>query len=279
MIQPAADTYQFHLGRPAYIRTTTLGVLMLLACLLCAAGAIALSGTVWTSYNHTLTPYLKWQDALVGLLWSVALITFGGSLFIAWFLRALWHGYRKGMLTLVGASSLTVRDLAAGNLGSIFWLMNTAFWCFVLMLVGLLPAVLIGWTLSFSNPVLIAFATALAIVLSLGGLGVSLIALIVIVVGCVGAVSFCRKLGTPQTYVLNSHSVLRIDQLALSIVYPGKPETMLDLKQLDADDLRILLTLLHQGWLHVEGVWNPGLGEEIQAALKEVTHEPKPVLA
>ncbi len=269
MIQPAPDTYRFHLGRSSYIRVSVFSTLMLVSLLTCALIALLLSSALWPTYTHDFTPYLKWQDALVALLWFSAFISLGGSVFVIRFLYALYCGYRTGMLTLVKDSSLVVRDLAAENLASIFWIMNSAFWCFVAVLVGLLPMMLIGWTLHLPHPALIVIASGTAVVLSLAGLVASVVAGSFIVVGCIGVISFCRKLGGAYTYTLSSHAALRIDNYVLTVTYPGMPESMLDLRLLSEDDVRLLLSLLHEHWIGVRYAGNPGLGKEIEAALKE----------
>jgi hypothetical protein len=173
------------------------------------------------------------------------------------------------MLTLVGNSSLAVRDLSPENLASICWMMHSVFWCFVAALVGLVPEVLIGWTLHLSHPVLVVLGTAIAVVLSLAGLVVSVVSVGFIAIGYIGAISFCRKLGSSHLYKLSNHTTLRIDNFVLTIIYPGAPESMIDLNLLDKDDQRQLLALLRKRWIDAQYVWNPELGEEIEVALEE----------
>ncbi len=150
------------------------------------------------------------------------------------------------MLTLVRNRSLTVRDLSAENFVSVLWMMNSAFWCFVAVLVGLLPEVLIQWTLHLSNLLLAILTTALTVVLGIGGLALSLVAIGFIVLSLVGVVSFCRKLGAPQTYELGNRTVLHINRLVLTIMSPGKQESIIDLKLLDPADQTTLLSLLSE---------------------------------
>lgn len=235
--------------------------------LLGAIIALAVSKQLWTTYNHDFTFYLKWQDALEFLLWFVSFIALGGSVLVLRFLAALRSGYRKGMVILVGQDALIVRDLVAENLTCVFWMVHSAFWCFVMVLVGLLPEMLIGWTLHLPTLLLTIFATAIALVLSLVGLVVSGIAATFIVIGCIGAISFCRKLGAAQHYQLSNHIALRIDSSVLTIIYPGTPESMIDLRLLDEHDRRRLLALLREYWIDAQQVWNPTLGKEIEQAL------------
>jgi hypothetical protein len=266
MIQPALDTYRFHLGRSSYLRISVLSVLMLASLLTCALIALVLSNMLLPTYMHNFTPYLKWQDALVALLWFITFISLGGSIFVVRFLYALHCGYTKGMLILVKDNALTVRDLAAENLGSIFWIMNSSFWCFVAVLVGLLPSMLIGWTMHLAHPILAAIATGAAVMLSLGGLIISVVAGSFIVVGCIGVISFCRKLGAAHTYALSSHAVFRIDNYVLTITCPGTPESMLDLRLLAQGDASLLLALLHEHGVNVQHAPLAELDKEIEAA-------------
>jgi len=247
-----------------------LSVLMLANLLVCALLALLLSNILWSSYVHNFTPYLKWQDALVALLWFVAFIALGGSVFVLRFLYALHCGTKKGMLVLEKGATLIVRDLAAENLASIFWMLHSAFWCFVAVLTGLLPLILLGWTTRLSPFALAIIATGVAGVISLGGLIVSVVAGIFIVFGCVGVVSFCRRLGGAQEYPLASGVVLRIDNCVLTITCSGMSESMVDLKLLAEDDARQFFSLLREYWIRAGHAWNPALDKEIEDALDEV---------
>jgi len=267
MPQSVKGTYRFYLGRSSYRRITMRGGLVLGGFLLIAIAALIVSKQLWTTYNHQFTFYLKWQDALEFLLWFVSFLALGGCVFVLRFFFALRSGYRKGMIILAGQDSLIVRDLVAENLTSIFWIMHSAFWCFVGVLVGMLPEMFIGWTLHLPNIVLAVFATAIAIALSLAGLVVSGIAGTFIIIGCIGAISFCRKLGAAQRYRLSNHIALRIDSSVLTIIYPGTPESMIDLRLLDEHDRRRLLALLREYWIDAQQAWNPALGKEIEKAL------------
>jgi len=223
---------------------------------------------LYPTYAHTFTPYLKWQDALVALCWYITFISLGGCVLIGRFLFALRAGYTSAML-VVSESALIVRDLSHENLSSIFWLVGTSLTCALTALAGLLPEMLLGWTLHLSSPLLVVLATGVTIVLSLAGLALTLPFLSFVVIGIVGSVSFCRKMGSPQTYRLTNQASLSIDGFVLTIIYPDAPESMIDLKILDAGDQRHLLHLLREHWIGIPGPWNPQLGAEIEAALEE----------
>ena len=250
---------------------------MLSGLLVCAIVAITLCTMLWGTYNHHFTFTIKWQDMLMALLGFITFTACGGCIFVVRFLYALHGGYHKSMILLVGDSSLAVRDLSAENLASIFWIMNSAFWCFVAGLVGLSPLVLISWTVSLPNLVLAVLATGIVILLSIAGLVVSLIAFSFVLIGCVGSISFGRKLGALQTYKLDNHTILRRDGSVLAVIYPDMPESMIDLKLLDLEDQRKLLALLHEHRVEVRRVWNPDLSEESAVALEEA--EPSMVVA
>jgi hypothetical protein len=243
---------------------------LLLSAFLMAAGVSAWIGVrLLPAYSHAFTPYLKWQDALVALCWFVSFSGSGGCVLIVRFLYALRAGRRKEMLVM-SDETIKVRDLSHENLSSIFWLVGTALSCFVAALAGLLPAMLLAWTLQLSQPLLAVFATLAAIVLSIAGLAITLPALSFVVIGLVGSISFCRNMGLPHLYRLGSQASLSIDRFVLTIIYPDAPEAMIDLDLLDPHDSRHLLHLLHERWLLTQGVWNPRLGDEIEAALAGV---------
>jgi len=270
MIQSSENTYHFHLERTVYLSIAVRGWLLCWTFLSSAALALLAGQMLWPTYPHTFTFYLKWQDALEALLWFIAFITVGGSVFIVRFLYALSAGYRKGMLTLAGNKALIVRDLSPENLGSIFWMMHSAFWCFVAVLVGLLPEMLLGWTMHLPNIMLVVLATGVVLVLSLAGLVISVVAASFIFVGCIGVISFCRKLGAPYTYKLSNHTIVRIDNFVLTIIYPNTPEALIDLNLLAADEQRKVLALLQRGWVGEQRAWNPELGKEIKEALERM---------
>src|SRR5712692_10398554 len=89
MIQSAANTYLFRLGRPSYRRISLLAWLLFAGYLLCAVVSAALGMRLYPTYAHTFTPYLKWQDALVALCWYITFISLGGCVLIGRFLFAL----------------------------------------------------------------------------------------------------------------------------------------------------------------------------------------------
>jgi hypothetical protein len=211
---------------------------------------------LWGTYTHVFTFYLKWQDALVALLWFVTFLTLGGCVLVLRFLRALHIGYIQGVFSFVDTTLIRVRDLSAENLASIFWILNAAFWCFVTVLVGLVPIILIGWTHRIMPIPLAFFATALAILLSLAGLVLSAVFASFIIIGCFGAVSFWQKLGLVQTYTLNTQTVIRCDAYVVTVIYPDMPEAMFDLNILDKDEKLVLLALLRERWLASGCLWS-----------------------
>lgn len=268
MIQPVEDTYRFDLAHSQYLRIRRLGWLFFLGLILCAVIGVLSGAGLWTTYVHNFTLYLKWQDALVALSWFISFVSLLGSVLVMRFLHALREGHTAGMVTFEGKDTVTVRDLSAENMKSIFWIMNSAFWCFVTALVGLVPAILLGWTTHIPYPTLMVITTGLAGLLSLAGIVVSILAVICILIGCLGGISFCRKLGSSHTYQLNGQANIRIDNFVLTISYPGKPESLVDLNLLSSEDQRQLLALLHTRWVDAKQVWNPALGEEIAEALE-----------
>lgn len=268
MLQATENIYHFDLASQMYKRIRLRAWLMFGGFLCCVFLGIAGGFWLWPTYAHTFTLYLKWQDALVACSWCIALVSLGGCVLMLRFLYALRRGYRTHMLTLEGTNKLSGRDLSPKNFASIFWAVATTFSCFAVMLIGLFPAVLLGWTTQLSNPVLLVFATVAAFLLSVAGLIVSVPFGTFFVIGLVGGVSFCRRMGACETYLLGSRSTLRINGFVLAIIYPDKPETLFDLQLLTSQDQRRLLTLLRERWMEAERTWNPALGEEIEAALK-----------
>jgi hypothetical protein len=269
MTQTPANDYVFYLSRTSYKRTRLLAWLLMLGSLAIASASAILAVRLWPTYIHTFTPYLKWQDALLATLWYISLILLGGSVMVVRFLSALRAGFHRGMFILKGDSTLIVRDLSPKNLSSIYWAVGTALSCFIAALVGLIPAILIGWTLHLPHPALVVICTAAAIVLSLAGLAVTLVASSFVLICWVGCISFCRKMGAPQTYHLRDQATLRLDGFVLSITHPDQQEAVFDLNLLDMEDQRHLLYLLHKCWLDAERPWNPRLGEDIEVVLGE----------
>jgi MFS family permease len=266
MIEPVKDTYRFDLAWSQYTRIRWMGWLFFAGLMICTVIGVLSGAWLWTTYVHDFTWYLKWQDALVALSWFFAFNTLGGAVLVARFLYALRQGYTAGMVTFEGKNTLTVRDLSPENMKSIFWLMNGAFWSFVVTLIGLVPAILVGWTMHISNPVLMVVTTGIALLLSIAGLVVSIAAIAIIVIGLAGGISLGQRLGSYHTYQLNGQATIRIDNFVLTVSYPSNPESMVDLNLLSADDQKKLLDLLHQRWVDAQQVWNPELGAEIAFA-------------
>lgn len=267
MIQSALHTYLFRLGRKAYIKTGLLGWLLFTAFFVCAVSAAFFGVKLLPTYNHDFTPFLKWQDALFVLCCYISLISLVGCTLIVRFLYALRAGYRKEMLVL-SDSVLTVRDLSHENLSSIFWLVGTALSCFLVTLAGLVPEMLLGWTLHLSSPLWSVVGTVTMIILSIAGLAIALPSFSFVLIGLVGSISFCQKMGSPHIYHLTNQAALSIDGFVLTIIYPDAPESMIDLNSLNPEDQRLLLYLLREHWLGEQRTWNPELGDEIETALE-----------
>ncbi|HEX7737866.1 MAG TPA: hypothetical protein VF458_23660, partial [Ktedonobacteraceae bacterium] len=240
MTQSSDQIYRYNLTRQAYQRTSRLAWLMCAGFVLCLL--LRLSGGIllWPRYTHEFTFYLKWQDALVAAGWVLALVSLGGCVLVLRFIHALRMGYQGPMLTLENKNKLSGRDLSPKNFTSIFWLVATTYGCFIVMLIGLIPAVLIGWTLSFPNPVLLVFATGTAFLLSLAGLVLAVPFGVFFLIGFMGGISFCRKMGAMQTYILNRQTTLRINGFVLAIIQPDNPESLFDLQLLAPQDQRQL---------------------------------------
>jgi hypothetical protein len=269
MMQSAVDTYSFRLRRTAYVRTRLLGWLLFSGFLLSILFSAVLGVGLLPTYSHSFTLYLKWQDALVALLWFITFLSLGGCILVVRFLHALHAGYSEGIVILSGNRTLSVRDLSAGNLASIMGLLLTVLCCFLGILIGLVPEMLLGWTLQLPYSILAMSGTVVAIGLSVLGLAVALPAASFTIVGCIGAVSTCRQMGASQTYQLALQTSLTIDDLVLTIAYPDEAESTIELDLLDAEDQRLLLYLLRKRWLEAQHSWNPRLGEQIEVALEE----------
>lgn len=268
------DVAQFNLAPSAYRRVCLQSLALAGLYLLCAALGLSGGLLLYPTYMHGFTWYLKWQDALVASCFCFALLSLGGLLLTGRFLFALYRGYTRGMIIMDGADRLTGRDLSPKNFASIFWALAPTFTCFVLMLIALCPTFLLALTPYFANPVLVFFSTIVALLLSLCGVAASIPCGIFFVIGLVGAFSLCRNLGASQEYTLHSQTILRLDGFVLAVLHPEKAEALFDLQLLSARDQQLLLTLLHKRWTSAsEPLWNPTLGQEIEAALKEAGSE------
>lgn len=254
MIAPLAEqeTQIFRLERKAYKRTLRQGWRWCAGYLGGTALALAGGSLMLPTYTHLWTPYLKWQDALVALLCFIALLGLAGATFVARFLYALHAGHTTGILHIHGKRAIAVRDLSHENFISIFWMMHAAFWCFMLVLLGLSPEILLRWTLHLANPMLAFFTTVLAVLLSLAGLVLSAVFGIFILIGSVGLFTTCRKLGALHTYSLDNRITLRLDGSNLTVIYPDKPEAMLDLNALAAAERQRLFALLQACGVEVQ---------------------------
>ena len=261
------NSVYFHMEDQAYKRVSRLTLLMLGAFGICMLAGLLAALLLWPTYPHAFTFYLKWQDALVGACGGLALLALGGCILALRFLYALLRGRKEGMLSLENGNLLSGRDLSPKNFVSIFWAVATTYACFLALLVVLLPGVIVGWTLHLPNPALVFFATLLALIISLSGFVLAIPCIIFFVVGLIGGVSFCRRLGARQTYALNSQTTLRVDGFALAVVHPDQPESLFDLQMLSQADQHLVLTRLRQRWSETEGPANPAFGDEIAALL------------
>jgi hypothetical protein len=266
---PTKD-YIFYLSHASYKRTRLLAWLLILASSTIAIACVVLSIRLWSSYTHIFTPFLKWQDALFATLCYISLILIGGSAMVVRFHYALRAGFYQGIFIQKGGSTLIVRDLAAKNLSGIYWAIGTTLLCFIVALVGLIPEILIGWTIHLPHPMLVVICTGVAILLSLVGLVVTLLAISFIVIGWIGCFSFCRKMGATQTYQLDRQTTMRLDGFVLSITHPHQLETVFDLNLLDLKEQHHLFSILYKYWLDAECSWNPPLDEEIEAVQQGV---------
>ena len=256
MIYTTTHTHTFYPKPSSYAQTRLLGLLMCAALLLCSAITLVLSIHIWGTYTHSFKPYLKWQDALEYSFWFISFLGVGGTILVTRFLFAAHDGFRKGTFSFIDDTQVAVRDTSFGNLGSIFWVLNAAFWCFIAILVGLVPIILIEWTIRLSPFLLSVVATGLAIVLSLAGLAVSIVAASFIFIGIVGIFSFSGKLGATHVYTMDNKLTIRLDGPILTAIYPDMPEVMLDLNSFEQRDQRFLLSLLYEQWNRADHCWN-----------------------
>ncbi len=247
-MQVATDTSTFLMRRSSYISINFLGWLWCLGYTGVASSSLVLSTWLWSTSSHTITIFIQWQEILCALLWFVAIASLAGAVFVMRFLSSTRMGYRKSMLTIGGEGILLARDLSAENFLSIFYVLYSGFLCFCLLLAGLLPEVLAGWLRHLIPSGLVVPGSILLILLGIAGFVISSIAGILLGIGCVGMVSTCGKIGKEQSYRLNDRLNLHIDGEILTISYPGKAETMLDLHLLSGEDQkRICLWLQKQG--------------------------------
>jgi hypothetical protein len=262
----------FYLSDASFRRTRLLAWLLVLASLSLAFACIVLSVRLWPTYTHMFTPHLKWQDALLATLCYVSLILIGASVMVVRFYYAVRAGFNQGMFIQKGSSTLVVRDLSSKNLASIYWAVGTTLSCFIAALVGLVPEILLGWTIHLPDPMLVVLCTGMAILLSLAGLAVTLVATAFIFIGWMGCFSFCRRIGAPQTYQLDRQTTMRLDEMVLSISHPHQQEAVFDLHLLDLEDQLHLLAFLHAYYLHTEYFWNPNIDEQVETIREEASH-------
>jgi hypothetical protein len=266
------NDFVFYLSQASYKRTSLLAWILILASLTIAIGCVAFAVRSWSSYTHIFTPYLKWQDALLATLCYISLVLIGGSAMVVRFYYALRAGFYQGVFIQRGGSILVVRDLSSKNLSSTYWAIGSTLSCFIAALIGLIPEILIGWTIHLPHPMLVVICTGVAILLSLAGFVVTLIATAFILIGWMGCFSFCRKIGAPQTYQLDRQITIRLDDMVLSISHPQQQEALFDLNLLDLKDQYHLLSLLCKSCLYAECAWDAGSGKEMEAVQERVDH-------
>lgn len=252
----------FRLEYASYSRTRLPSWLLLAGFLLCAGLSVVVVKGLWSTYAHTFVPYLRWQDVLVVSLCYIALMALAGCVLVVRFFYALHAGHHKGMLILIAdaeRTELIVRDLSPKNLAGICSAVGTACTCFAVGVVGLVPEMLLGWTLHLPHPALVVLCTAVVLLLGMVGLVVTLLTAVAIGIGLIGCVSFCKRMGAPQSYLLTSQTSVRIDAGVLTVISPDKPESTVDLKSLEEEEQSRLLSLL-------ERFWQPEADEEIGIA-------------
>lgn len=283
MIQTQQRATILYPAQSAYQRNRLLAIVLIAASLIGAVCFAALGILFWPAYTHPFTPYLKWQDALLAILWYLSFLFIISAIVITRFLIALRISQRRGILILQHSGALTLRDVSPKNFASIYSMLTASLTCFLATLVGLSPNILIGWTLHLASPALLIFTTALAITLSLLGLTVTLVSVTFVVISIIGAITLTRNIGAPHTYQLTKQTALRIDSLpspVLTVTYPDRPETLFDLNLLHLRDQQRLLHLLQQHWLDARSrqPWSPLLGQQIETALQEsLKHSTVPV--
>ena len=268
----ATNDLVFYLSSASFRRTRLLAWLLILASLSLAFACIVFAVRLWPAYTHVFTPYLKWQDALLATLCYLSLILMGASIMVLRFYYAVRAGFHQGMFMQKGSSTLIVRDLSSKNLAGIYWAIGTILSCFIAALVGLVPVILLGWTIHLPHPLLVVLCTSVAILLSLAGLIVTVIATAFIFIGWMGCISFCRSLGAPQTYRLDRQTTMRLDDMVLSISYPHQAEVTLDLHLLESWDQFHLLSLLHTYNLHIENSRYPDTNDNMDEIWEETDH-------
>jgi hypothetical protein len=273
--ETAPNAAIFYPVRQACQRNRLLVTLLIVLSLTGSAILATLAILFWPTYTHPFTPYLKWQDALLATLAYSSFLLLLASLIVFRFRLACRRAERRGILILHPQGTLTVRDLSPKNFAGIYRMIGASFTCFLGTLVGLSPCILIGLTLHITaQPLLTVLATAIAIILSLLGLTVTLISATFLVISLIGARAYALALGAPHTYLLTTLISLRIDGLTLTITYPDRPETLFDLNLLHPHHQRHLLHLLQQHPPHTHAQPHSPLDQHIAAALQDSLHRP-----
>jgi hypothetical protein len=273
--ETAPNAAIFYPIRQACQRNRLLSILLIVLSLTGSAILATLAILFWPTYTHPFTPYLKWQDALLATLAYSSFLLLLASLIVFRFRLACRRAERRGILILHPQGTLTVRDLSPKNFAGIYRMIGASFTTFLGTLVGLSPCILIGLTLHITtHPLLTVLATAIAIILSLLGLTVTLISATFLVISLIGARAYARALGAPHTYLLTTLISLRIDGLTLTITYPDRPETLFDLNLLHPHHQRHLLYLLQQHTPYTHTQSHSLFDQHITAALQGSLHRP-----
>jgi hypothetical protein len=191
------------------------------------------------------------------------------SIVLVRFHQRIRQGSRQGILILHPQGTLTVRDLSPKNFHAVSSMIVTSVACFLAILIGLSPFILIGWTLHLGRPIFVVITTAAAIAISVAGVILSLICATFIIIGLFGARALARSLGALHTYQLSPLTTLRIDNATLTITCPNQPETLFDLNLLHPHDQRHLLHLFQQRTRQGSAVYLPtSLDQHLEAALQ-----------
>lgn len=271
MGQSTEQLSRFYLSQAAFRRASWLAALQMGVFVLCIVLGLSTSWMLWPTYTHVWTFYLKWQDAILLSGCCLAFLALVGCGLCIRFYMAQRAGVEQGIVTLQDGNVLIVRDLSPKNYLSIYSLVFTAFACFIVMLIGLSPWVLLGWTVHLTNPVFAVFATLIALLLALGGLAISLPFGSFIIIGLVGSLSYGQRMGAAEKYILQDQTIVRIDGYVLAIIQPDRPEALVYLDLMTTEGRRSLLMILQERWVEADKPWNVALDKEIERALNEET--------
>lgn len=244
MLQAKRESWLFYLRRGAYRRNSGIGWYYLGSALLIAISATAGGFLLWSSCAFALTPALLLPVAL----WGIALIALVAGTGFVRLLVALRQGYIQGVCQLENGQLLRLRDLSLENYITIVNIAKSALGCFMIVLLGLVPVLCLPSVWQMDSPMLSAVLTVMLIVLSVAGLGVSILAGVFLVIGLIGACSVFRQMGKFQSYTLNHRLNIAVTNSTMTVCSPGKAETLFDLQVLDFSDRRLLQLSLCDYW-------------------------------